>query len=157
MENFIVIEKPSMMVVGIACRTSNTPEAAPNDIPKLWGKFYSEDVLGRIPNKASNEVVALYCDYEGDYTKPYTCVIGCPVTSLDKVPEGMVAKVLPATSYVPFQAIGEHPKALMDVWTKVWQTNLDRTYTGDFEVYGPKFAAQPQEVEVFVAVRGNSA
>lgn len=157
MKIFTTTEKPAMMVMGIACRTSNTPEGAPNDIPKLWGRLYGEDVISRIPNKASSDVIALYCDYEGDYTKPYTCVIGCPVTSVDNVPEGMVAKVLPASSYVLFQAVGEHPQAVMQAWANVWQTNLDRTYTGDFEVYGQKFAATPQEVEVYVAVKGNSA
>ncbi len=31
---------------------------------------------------------------EGDYTQPYSLVIGCPVSSLDAVPEGMVAKMI---------------------------------------------------------------
>jgi hypothetical protein len=34
MKNYTVIHKPSIMIVGIKCRTSNAPEAGPYDIPK---------------------------------------------------------------------------------------------------------------------------
>ena len=41
-----VVQKPAILVIGIDCRTSNAPEAGPQDIPKLWGKVlqrrYSE-------------------------------------------------------------------------------------------------------------------
>lgn len=137
-----VVQKPATLVIGIDCRTSNALEAGPQDIPKLWGRFYSEDVINRIPNKTSNEVIALYCDYEGDYTQPYSVVIGCPVSSIDTIPEGMVAKTIPASSYVVFRAIGEHPKALIETWDNIWkQPSLERTYTSDFELYGNKFVS----------------
>ena len=150
-----VVHKPTTLVIGIDCRTSNAPEAGPQDIPKLWGRFYSEDVLNRIPNKISNEVIALYCDYEGDYTQPYSVVIGCPVSSIDTIPEGMVAKTIPASSYAVFRALGEYPASLIETWGKIWkQPSLDRTYTGDFELYGDKFASgSPKELEVFIAVQ----
>ncbi|VHO00848.1 hypothetical protein RHT_00198 [Candidatus Rhabdochlamydia sp. T3358] len=33
MGNYTVVQRPSMLVVGIECRTSNAPEAGPHDIP----------------------------------------------------------------------------------------------------------------------------
>ncbi|KAF3361773.1 hypothetical protein PHSC3_001663 [Chlamydiales bacterium STE3] len=154
-EDYKIVKKPSIILVGIECRTSNAPEAGPHDIPKHWEKFYGEDILNRIPNKVSNEVIALYCDYMGDQTQPYSLVIGCPVSSQDDVPEGMVAKIIPAGFYAVFRAIGEHPKNLIKTWGHIWQqADLKRTYTGDYEVYGDKFVSRsPQEVEVFVAVQ----
>lgn len=152
MRDHALIEKPAMMVIGIECRTSNLADAAPQDIPKLWGKFFEENVLGKIPNKTSDEIVALYCDYEDDHTKPYTVVIGCETRSIDEIPDGMVAKVIPATKYAVYSAKGEHPKALIDTWSHIWETAENRTYTGDFEVYGSKFANDPKEVEVFIAI-----
>lgn len=153
-----IVKKPVVRVIGISCRTSNAPEAGPQDIPKLWGRFYSQDIISRIPNKTSNEVIALYCDYEGDYTQPYSVVIGCPVNSTDTIPEGMVAKTIPASSYAVFHAIGEHPKALVETWGKIWQEpNLERTYTGDYEVYSEKFSSKsPEEIEVYIAIQENS-
>jgi predicted transcriptional regulator YdeE len=145
-----VVQKPAILVIGINCRTSNAKETG----PQLWGRFYSEDILSQIPNKVSNEVIALYCDYEGDYTQPYSVVIGCPVSSIDTIPEGMVAKTIPASSYAVFRAIGEHPKALIETWGNIWkQPKLERTYTGDFELYGNKFVSGSlKEVEVYIGI-----
>lgn len=155
MENHETVQKPAISIIGIVCRTSNAQEAGPQDIPKLWERFYKEDISNRIPNKASSEVIALYCDYEGDYTAPYSVVIGCPVNSIDIVPEGMVAKTIPSSSYAVFRAVGEHPKALIETWGNIWkQSDLKRTYTGDFELYGDKFSTgSPKELQVFIAVR----
>jgi predicted transcriptional regulator YdeE len=152
-KDYKVIQKTSLNIVGIECRTSNATEDGPQDIPQLWGRFYDEDIINKIPNKASHEVIALYCDYEGDYTQPYSLVIGCPVTSLDNIPEGMVAKIIPAGSYAIFRAIGEYPSKLIETWGNIWQTELKRTYTGDYEFYGEKFSSgSPQEVDVYIAI-----
>jgi len=153
MSNYTVVEKPEIFLVGIDCRTSNDAGAAMNDIPALWERFYSENIIGQIPDKVSEEVIALYCDYEGDHTKPYSVVIGCPVTVLDGVPEGLVAKQIPGGTYAAYRAIGEHPQTLIETWGQIWRTDLPRTYTGDYEVYGEKFTSNsPQEVEVFIAI-----
>jgi predicted transcriptional regulator YdeE len=158
MTNYTVVKKSEILLVGIKCRTSNSPEAAPKDIPALWGRFYSENIMNQIPNKATEEVIALYCDYDGDHTQPYSVLIGCPVSSMDAVPEGMMVKMIPGGTYIAYQAIGEHPKALLETWGNIWQTDLPRTYTGDYEVYGQKFtSASPQEVEVFIAIEENSS
>jgi predicted transcriptional regulator YdeE len=152
MQNFTRVEKPSMMIVGIECRTSNDPSAGPQDIPRLWQRFYAEEILSKIPNKVSDEVIALYCDYEGDYTQPYFCVIGCAVSSLDQIPERMVGKVIPASTFALFHAEGDFPKSLIDTWGSIWHSDLKRTYAGDYEVYGHKFSASSKEVDVLVAI-----
>lgn len=108
----------------------------------------------RIPNKISDEVVALYCDYESDYTAPYSLVIGCPVSSIDAIPEGLVAKTIPASSYAVFRTVGEYPESLIETWGNIWKlSELERTYTGDFELYGDKFlSGSPKELEVYIAI-----
>ncbi len=151
MDTYTIALKPSIQIIGIACKTSNDIDAGPKDIPQHWGKFLSENVIAKIPGKTSNAIIALYCDYEGDHTKPYTFILGCPVSSLDEIPEGMVAKTLPASSYAAYCAKGTFPKSVIETWGTIWQTPLKRTYTGDFEFYPEDFAAS-QEVGVFVAV-----
>jgi predicted transcriptional regulator YdeE len=151
---YTLMQKGLMLVMGIECSTSNAPDAAPQDIPRHWAKFVEEGIMDQIPNKSSNEVIALYCDYEGDYTEPYSFVLGCPVNSADEIPEGMVVKIIPESTYAVFKATGDYPQSLITTWGQIWQsTDLKRTYTGDFEVYGEKFYAQtPQEVDVWVAI-----
>ena len=156
MENYTVVNKPSLIVVGIECRTSNAPEDAPQDIPRHWRKFYTENIASLIPNKLSDDVIALYCDYEGDYTQPYSFVLGCFVSSSESIPDGLVAKVLPEGPYELHRAIGEHPESVIGTWTSIWQDrDLKRTYTGDYEVYGKKFSGTPQEVEVLIAIEND--
>lgn len=150
---YTVADKPVVNIIGIECRTSNAPEAAPHDIPKLWTRFYAEEIISKIPNKTSNEVIGLYCDYEGDHTKPYSFVIGCPVSSTQDIPDGMVAKSTPAGSYAVFNAAGEHPQALIETWGCIWkQEDLSRIYTGDYELYGEKFLENPPQVDVYIAI-----
>lgn len=153
MKDFKVIRKPAMVIVGIECRTSNHPEAGPRDIPKLWQKFYGEKIFDKISNKASDDVIALYCDYEGDHTKPYSIVIGCPVASADQIPQGLVAKTVPASTFAVFRTGEDFPKSLIDTWIGVWQSDLNRTYTGDYELYGKRFAeGVSKQVDVWVAI-----
>lgn len=154
MNNYTVVQKPSLLIAGIECRTSNQPEAGPQDISRHWERFYREDILNQIPHKASKEVIALYCDYEGDYTQPYSLVIGCLVSSLDGLPKGLVAKSIPASSYAVFHALGKFPACLIERWKSIWQqAYLRRTYTGDFEVYGDNFfSGSPPDVAIYIAI-----
>jgi len=58
-------------------------------------------------------------------------------------------------SYQKFVCRGDLSKgAVYGAWADIWQRDLDRTYTLDFEVYGPK-AMNPAdaEVDIFVAIR----
>ncbi|GAB4225993.1 MAG: hypothetical protein Tsb0021_01500 [Chlamydiales bacterium] len=153
MLNYAIKQKPKICLVGIECRTSNDSGAAMNDIPMLWELFYNENIIDQIPNKVSEEIISLYCDYEGDHTQPYSVVIGCPVKSMDGVPEGLVVKEIPEGTYAAYRALGEHPQTLIKTWEEIWKTDLPRTYTGDYEVYGEKFnSGSPQEVEVYIAI-----
>lgn len=153
-KSYAVVEKEGVLVIGIECRTSNTENEGSQDIPRLWQKFHAEEIINQIPNRISDEVVALYCDYEGDHTKPYRLVIGCPVSSIDVIPEGMVAKTIPGGRYAVFSAIGKYPDSIIKTWGDIWQeAALNRTYTGDYELYGDKFVlGNPREVEVYIAI-----
>lgn len=93
-------------------------------------------------------MIALYCDYEGDYTQPYSCVIGCAVNSLGQIPEGMVGKMVPAATFALFHTVGEFLKSLIDTWGNIWRSNLQRV--GDYEVYRHKFSAPFKETHNFL-------
>ncbi len=141
-------------VIGIAVRTTNENGQAARDIPVLWNKFMSEDIAGKIPNKVSDEVLCIYTDYESDHTKPYTTLLGCKVSTLENIPEGMTGKTFAAGEYTPFVSKGNIMEGMViGTWQEIWNTELPRKYTADFEVYGEK-AQNPEEAEVdiFVAV-----
>ena len=145
-----ICHKDSRMIIGIMCRTSNDENKASVDIPKLWNKFFTENIINKIPNKLSVDVLAFYYDYESDHTKPYSLLIGCVVDSIDIVPKDMIYKIIPAGSYAVFHASGEQPSATLKCWQNIWNTDLKRTYTGDYELYS--CSKPPTEVDIFIAI-----
>jgi peptidyl-dipeptidase A len=139
------------LIIGIEIRTTN--QESSSAIPALWGKFYKDNVLAKIPNKVNDNVFALYTDYEGDHTKPYFCVIGCEVSSLDVLPHGLVGKTIPESKYAVFTTQGPFPQGLRASWQAIWDSKLQRSYTCDFERYPSDFNPQENpEVTIYIAV-----
>lgn len=142
-------------VIGITVRTTNENEQAAKDIPVLWEKLMKENVLNNIPNKIDDTVYSIYTDYEKDHTKPYTTLLGCKVESLDDIPEGMIGKSFDGGDYIKFTTKGNLAEGLViNEWFKIWNMDLERTFTADFEMYGEK-AQNPAdaEVDILIAVK----
>lgn len=142
-------------VIGIAIRTTNENNQAVNDISSLWNKFLSENIILKIPNKSGSEIYCVYTEYEKDYTKPYTALIGCKAENLNEIPEGMIGKEIEGGKYQEFLAKGDLAKgAVFQEWSKIWNSDLERRYIADFEVYGDK-TQNPEnaEVEIYVGIR----
>jgi predicted transcriptional regulator YdeE len=134
--------------IGISIRTTNENGQASKEIAELWGKFMSESILEKIPNKVDNEIYSLYTDYEGDHTKPYTAILGCKVENLDNIPNGMVGKSFNGGTYTKTTAKGDLMQGLVvNQWSKIFEMELDRTYDADFEIFGEK-AQNPSDAEV---------
>lgn len=141
-------------VAGIAIITSNEKNRAAEDINRLWARFYGENIVDLIPGKLGKEIYAVYSDYEGDHTKPYRLTIGCKVAGDAALPDGLSAVTVPDGAYAAFRAAGEQPKALIDIWMKIWKTSLSRTFKADYEVYGPRFFEEGvHEIMVYVGVK----
>lgn len=143
-------------LIGIAVRTTNHNNIAAQDIPKLWGRFMSENIAEKIPNKVSSEVFSLYTNYQKDYTEPYDTILGCKVSSLENIPEGMVGQAFDGGDYAKFISKGDLTKGvIINSWKEIWNTDLDRAYSADFEIYGEK-AQNPAnaEVDILVALKG---
>jgi predicted transcriptional regulator YdeE len=140
-------------VIGLAVRTTNENGQAAKDIPLLWQQFMAEGIADKIPAKKGATLYCIYTDYEKDHTRPYTTILGCQVSSLESIPEGMVGKMITGGNYSLHTAKGNILQGMVfDAWVKIWNSNSPRVYTADFEVYGPK-AADPEqaEVDIFIA------
>lgn len=123
-------------IIGIATRTTNEKNKAMKDIKDLWDKFYMDRVMYNVPQRVDENVISLYTNYEKDHTKPYTVILGYKVSNIDSIPAGMVTTSVPKSKYAVFHVEGENlVKELLKIWKWVWQSDLEKTYTGDFEVY----------------------
>jgi predicted transcriptional regulator YdeE len=143
-------KKERKMVIGISMRTAN--DRFLKEAPPLWDRFFKENLSDKIPNKINKNLLAVYTEYAGDYTQPYTYIIGCEVSSLEVVPEGMVGVTISASPYAVFTSKGPHPQSMMQTWQAIWNSDVKRSYTTDFEVYGPGFQAEKNpEIKVYIA------
>ncbi len=123
-------------IIGISVRTTNENNQVAIDIPALWERFMVEGIIDKIPNKIDATIYCLYTDYESDHTKPYTTILGCKVATIENVPEGMVAKHIEGGHYGEINLQGNLLNGLVyNAWTSIWNANLDRKFTTDYEVY----------------------
>ncbi|SFW40830.1 GyrI-like domain-containing protein [Cellulophaga fucicola] len=150
-----IVKLESFSVIGIKVRTTNENAQAAKDIVALWNTFMSEHILDKTPNKISTEVFSIYTNYEGDYTKPYDTILGCKVSSIDEVPNGMVAHTIKASTYKKSIAKGDLSKNVVyNKWLEIWEAKEDRLYTSDFEIYGDTAKDTTNaEVPIYVAVK----
>lgn len=156
-----IISQSSFTVVGISARTANAQEMSGRGvIGKMWRRFMSEQLLEKIPNRADSNILALYTNYESDANGAYTFVLGAKVTSVDKIPSGMIAVKVSAGKYsVLATDRGPTAKVVPEAWARIWslsksQLGGDRAYKTDFELYGPR-AADPKnaEVQIYVGIK----
>ena len=141
-------------IIGVSIRTTNENEQSGKDIPALWDQFISEGIAQKIPNKINHSIYSIYTDYEKDHTKPYTTILGCAVESLDFIPDEMVGITIETGSYEKFIAKGNlNDGIVINEWIKIWNSDLNRSFTSDFEIYGEK-AQNPEnaEVDIFIAI-----
>ena len=149
-----LITHPSFTFIGIPLRTSNADPNVMQDIGMHWQRFYTEKIMEKIPGKIDNDVLAVYTEYEGDFKKPYTLILGCRVSGVGNVPEGLFAKTIPESKYAVFTAKGKMPDCIMECWKEIWSSDIERAYTNDFEVYGNK-SHNPEnaEIEIYISVK----
>lgn len=148
--NHTIETQTKKFFIGLELRTNN--EECSSAMPAHTARFFSEDTLAKIPNKVNSDMLALYTDYEGDYTQSYSWILGCEVSSLSEIPEGLVGKVIPESKYAVFTTQGEFPQGLIAAWQEVWKTDLSRSYTSDFERYPSNFHPQENpEVKIYIA------
>jgi len=152
-----IITKPGFKIIGIEVRTSNPEElSGKGNIGRTWQKFYSENILSKIPDKRGDAVLAAYADYESDVNGAYSLIIGSEVDSLANIPAGLVGREVPAAKYAVFtSARGAIPGIIFDVWKTIWDfKGATRAYQTDLEVYG-KESRDPNnaQIEVYVSIR----
>ncbi len=150
-----MIQLQSFYIMGISVNTTNANNQAAMDIGALWQKFMDENIASNIPSKIDETVYSVYCRYESDYTAPYTTLLGCKVSSINNMPDGFDYIQIVDGNYEQFVSKGNLMEgAVYKTWMDIWNTDLPRAYTTDFEVYCEK-SADPTNaiVDIFIALK----
>ena len=147
-------KKSEFKLIGLKLDKKTTNEGGQSSIDcgNLWQKFETQNFEGRILDKLSNEIYAVYFDYEGDYTKPFSYFIGCKVKIGTDAPQGMDNLIIPAGSFTKVIAKGKMPDCVANSWKDIWSSKTDRAYKYDFEIYDERSKDWSNaEVEIFVS------
>lgn len=155
------VDVPALRVVGIGIRTTNQAEARAESgrgpIAQLWDRVAALNLASKIPNPhVSGEMVAIYHDYASDDTGQFTITLGLRVTSLHQVPDGLDGVEVPFQHYARFPVTGDPSVMIGQTWQAIWDTELDRAFTFDLEIYQPGDGANPGAAEILVALRNES-
>ena len=140
------IELPARRFAGLTTRVEpNNPYV----ISALWDRVRTDTTVPRITGCVNNgAMVAVYTEYESDYTGAYTILVGYEVTAEAEVPAGVRVIEVPPQKYAVILAQGKQPQAVIEAWQWVWASSLDRVYTADFDEY-----LGQEDVRLHVAIR----
>ncbi|GAA5024696.1 DNA-binding protein [Marivirga lumbricoides] len=148
-------KKDKFKLVGLQLKgkTTNQNNQSSEDCGNLWQKFETEKIFDRIPEKLSNEIYAVYFDYEKDETSPFSYFIGCKAANDAEPPQELSELKIPAQKYLKFTAKGVMTGCITDTWKRIWNSNLNREFGFDFEVYDERSQDwNDAEVDVFISV-----
>ena len=148
------LDKEGFYLAGISVRTINQNGESKKDLMALWTRFMRERMVSQIPDRTSDDIYCVYTDYAGDHTDYYTAVLGCRVNSLTSIPQGFTEITIPDSKYNVYSLAGKFPENVRIAWEEIWNSDADRKYTADFDLYSANARSFDEtEVKIYLAVK----
>lgn len=148
-----IVELKEKIVEGVEIITTNQNGKSLQDIAEMWQKFFTEGIYNKIENKSNNKTIGLYTEYEGDYTKLYKFIVCSEVKKESQNLENRVIKTIQEGKYAKFVITGDVQKSVGEAWDKIWNMDLKRKYTCDFEEYQNNTEdMNNQEIHIYIAI-----
>lgn len=148
-----IVELEEKVAQGIKIKTTNQDGKAMQDIGMTWQKLFANGIYEKIPNKVNIKTIGLYTEYEGDYTKPYTFIAGAEVSREVQIGEELESIIIPKGKYAKFIITGDVQNSVGQAWQEIWNMDLKRKYTCDFEEYQNNCEdMQKQEIHIYIAL-----
>lgn len=134
-------------------RTKNANGQSGKDCGELWQYFEEHKIADQVPNKESNAIYAVYYDYESDEKGLFSYFIGCKVDVNTVKPENLDELIIPPQSYYKEIAKGQMTGCISDAWSRIWNSNLNRKFAFDFEVYDERsFDWNNAHIDIFISI-----
>lgn len=142
--NYEIVELKEKTIVGFTARTSNEDPQMGAIIGGLWKQLYTPENTAKIQNRVNAYAIGLYSDYDKE---GYQVTAGFEVSDAERG-NGFAVKTIPAGRYAKFSVHGDMIEAVADSWKEIWETPLDRTFTGDFEEY-----LSQEDIDIYIAIK----
>ena len=142
--NYEIVELKEKTIAGFAARTSNEDPQMGAIIGDLWKQLYTPENTEKIQNRVNAYAIGLYSDYDKE---GYQVTAGFEVSDAESG-NGFTVKTIPAGRYAKFSVHGDMIEAVTNSWKEIWETPLDRTFTGDFEEY-----LSQEDIDIYIAIK----
>ena len=163
MQQPTIVEKPELKLIGLAAPFVSGLSPESNNfcvIGPLWEKF--GPLAGQIPNRAGGDMIGAIFELPADrklHPHELLYLAAVPVSSTDSLPEGMVWRTIPATTYAvfihrgPITGIASTCGEIYREWLP--QSGYEHSDIADIEVYDHRFCpdSEDSEVEYWISVR----
>jgi predicted transcriptional regulator YdeE len=154
-----IMDMQEMKLIGLVLphKTTNANGQSGIDCGHHWQEFEKGNYISRIPGKLDERLLAVYHDYEGDHTAPYSYFIGCVVKLDTVVPDDMDSITIPSGRFDKRSVTGIMPDCVADGWKTIWGANINRAYQADYEVYDERSKDWSNAtVDIYLSVKGAS-
>jgi predicted transcriptional regulator YdeE len=152
--DYTTIDLESFIVQAMKKRTTNENDLARKDIKALWEKFYKENKTDKVSNKKSNDLLALYTEYEKDFSKPYTYYLGHKVKKTGLKSKDLYFIVVPKGKYAVIEVFEPFPDSIFNTWEEIRDSDLKRAFSVDFEVYGMDyFREKEKKMKIYLSMK----
>ena len=142
--NYEIVELKEKTIVGFTARTSNEDPQMGAIIGGLWKQLYTPENTEKIQNRVNAYAIGLYSNYDKE---GYQVTAGFEVSDAENG-NGFAVKTIPAGRYAKFSVHGDMIEAVTNSWKEIWETPLDRTFTGDFEEY-----LSQEDIDIYIAIK----
>ena len=142
--NYEIVELKEKTIVGFTARTSNEDPQMGAIIGGLWKQLYTPENTEKIQNRVNAYAIGLYSDYDKE---GYQVTVGFEVSDAESG-NGFAVKTIPGGTYAKFSVHGDMIEAVANSWKEIWETPLDRTFTGDFEEY-----LSQEDIDIYIAIK----
>ena len=150
--NYELVQLEEKKVAGLKIRTSNSDPNMSSSIGTLWQKFFVEGIYEGIPNKKNGKSIGLYSNYEEGASGAYDVMVCSEVEDTISLPDSVQLDTIPSGKYAKFIIHGHMQKAVMEFWTKLWDMDLDRKYSCDFEEYQNGGDMENAEIHIYISL-----
>lgn len=149
--NYKIVNLEKKIVVGKSIITTNENGQSIKDIGMMWNQFINEGIFNDIKNKINPKGIGLYTDYEGDHTKPYRFMCCTEVNKSDN--SNLESRTIDGGKYAKFTVKGNMVESVGKAWYEIWNMDLDRKFTYDFEVYhNDSEDMDNQTIDIYISI-----
>jgi len=149
--DYRIEEKDAFTVVVKAKRFGEENSAI--ELPAFWDENFFQGLSKKIdPNMG-------VCGAVKSDTKEFSYGIGCPAEQVKDIPEGFEKWTIPAHTWAVFKCVGAMPKAIQDMWKRIYsewlpQAKYELVPSYDLEYYTDGNKGSPDYVsEIWVPVK----